>query len=147
MGKSGCRRHTCSRSRPRSRCSQSGARRPGWLRGSSSARAAFCRKRRAKRALSANSSRIKPSTLSGVRPVEQIQHRLVAVGQADQNAVIVVQALRTIAEPPAQAGLQGQTQRQVQPLAERAEQHHLPVAELIARRLDQQMSDRSAGSR
>ena len=72
------------------------------LRGSSSDRAAFCRKRRANRALSASSSRIKPSTVPAIKPVEQIEHRLVGVGQTDQDAVVVVQALRPIAEPLAQ---------------------------------------------
>ena len=76
------------------------------------------------------------STFSGVRPVEQVEDRLVGVGQADQDAVVVVQALRAIAEPLAAAGFERQPQRQVQPAAERAEQDHLPVAELIARRLD-----------
>ena len=80
------------------------ARRP---RGSSRARAAFCRKRRANRALSASSSRIRPSTLSGVMPVEQVEDRLVGVGQADQDAVVVVQTLRPIAEPLVQASPRG----------------------------------------
>ena len=46
--------------------------------------------------------------------VEQIEDRLVGVGQADEDAVVVVQALRLIAEPLPQVGLQGQPQRQVQ---------------------------------
>ena len=50
--------------------------------------------------------------------VEQIEDRLVGVGQADQDAVVVVQALRPIAEPLPQPGLQGQAQGQVQPAAE-----------------------------
>ena len=120
---------------------------PAWPRGSSSARAAFCRKRRANRALSASSSRISPSTFSGVRPVEQVEDRLVGVGQADEDAVVVVQALRPVAEPLPQPRLERQAQGEVQPAAERAEQDHLPVAELVARRLDEEGAGRSAGSR
>ena len=70
--------------------------------------------------------------------VEQVEDRLVGVGQADQQAVVVVQALRAVAEPLPQPGLDRQAQGQVQAAAERAEQDHLPVAELIARRLDHQ---------
>ena len=79
--------------------------------------------------------------------VEQIEDRLVGVGQADEHAVVVVQTLRLIAEPLPQPRFQRQPQRQVQPAAERTEQDHLPVAELIARRLDDTACDRSAGSR
>ena len=50
-------------------------------------------------------------TLSAVDAVEKIEDRLVALGQADQDAVVMVQALRPIAEPLAQAKFQGQAQR------------------------------------
>ena len=142
-------------SRPRSRCSHSGARLPGWPRGSSRARAAFCRKRRANRALSASSSRISSSTFSGVRPSNRSSTGSSVSVRRIEDAVVVVQALRPIAEPLPQRALQGQPQRQVQPAAERAEEDHLPVAELIARRLDEERAigrqaaggERAAGGR
>ena len=68
--------------------------------------------------------------------VENVQDRLRAVGQADQQAVVVVQDLRGVAEPLVQPVLQRQPQTQVDAMAQRAEHQHLPVAELVARRLD-----------
>ena len=47
--------------------------------------------------------------------VEQIENRLVHVGETNQDAVVVVQALRPVAEPLPQPRLQHQPQRQVQP--------------------------------
>src|ERR1700722_1456367 len=49
-----------------------------------------------------------------------------------------MQTLRSITEPLLQHRLQGETQRQMQSRSQGAEQDHLPVAKLVARRLDQQ---------
>ena len=136
MGKSACRRATWSRSRPRSRCSHSGARLPGCV-----AR----QQQRPRRVLpktqgeqGAVGQLLEDQALDVFRrdPLEKIEDRLVGVGQADQDAVVVVQTLRTIAEPLAQPCFQGQPQAKVHAAAQRTEQDHLPIAELIARRLD-----------
>ena len=113
MGKSGCRRQTCSKSRPRSRCSHNGARLPGWPRGNSSARAAFCRKRRANSGAVGQFVEDQAFHVLRRQPVEQIEYRLVGIGQADEDAVVMVQTLRLVAEalrvtaPPAPAAATG----------------------------------------
>src|SRR5207249_1635886 len=47
--------------------------------------------------------------------LKQVERRLVRVGEADQDAVVVVQALRVVAETLPQSGFQGQAQGQVHP--------------------------------
>ena len=108
-------------------------------------RAAFCRKRRANRGCRPirRGSTLPRSPASGRRtdPGSARPCRSGGSGCRRRGA-----ALRLIAEPLPQPRLQRQPQRQVQPRPERAEQDHLPVAELIARRLDEQRASRSAGT-
>src|SRR5579875_2097227 len=53
-----------------------------------------------------------------------------------------MQALRLITQAFAQVRLQGQPQREMQTMAERAEENHLPIAQLIARRFEKERAIR-----
>ena len=70
--------------------------------------------------------------------IEQVEHRFVAFGEANQHTVIVMQALGPIAEPLAEAMLDGEPKREVNRTAKRAEQDDLPIAKRIARSFDLQ---------
>ena len=117
---------------------QRGAACPAWSAAAAGRGAAFWRKRQGEQGAVGQLFQDQRLDVLRRQAVEQVEHRLVGVGQADQDAVVVVQALRAVAEPLPQPGFQRQPQGQVQPAAERAEQDHLPVAELVARRLDDQ---------
>ena len=76
--------------------------------------------------------------LDVLRVEQQVFHRdaVHGLGEADDDAVVAPQHLRARAEPIEQPRLDGQAPRRVHALAERREDAHPPVADLVAEALD-----------
>ena len=53
-------------------------------------------------------------------PLEYVEHRLVTLGKTNQDAVIVVQTLRAVAESLLEGGFHGESQAEVEAAAVRA---------------------------
>ena len=106
-------------------------------RGMSRARAAFWRNRRPKSAVSGSSSRINSSASSPVRPSKRSSGGSSRSRQAEEEAVVDVQAGGGHAEPSADPAQQGDLQPEVQLAAERREHGQAELAGLVQERLDQ----------
>ena len=123
----------------RCRCCHSGVRRPGWRRGSSSARAAHSRNRDANSAEDAELGRHQLLDLVRVEHGDAARRRIVGVGHPDHDAVVGVHGLHVHAAVAlAQPGRDGQRPGRVHLGAVRAVQDQPPVAQLVAEPLDHQ---------
>ena len=139
IGKVPYRAATASRCADRCRCCQSGERRPGWRRGSSSARAAHSRNRDANSADAAQLGGDQRLQLVRVELGDAGRRRLVGVGHAQHDPVVGVQRLDVhVLVALAQPGGDGQRPRGMHPGPVRAVQDQPPVPELVPEPLHHQ---------
>ena len=119
-----------------SRCCHSGVRAPGRRRGIRSARAAFSRKRAPKSAVSPSSATTRSSTSPGSIIELLGRRRSVRLGEVQRDAVVRPDRLRIDAVRLAQPRRDRHRPRRVHAAAERRQDAHAPVADLVAEPLD-----------
>ena len=127
---------TCCRSCAFSRCCHSGVRWPGRRRGSSSARAAFSRKRAANSGLTATRSSTQILDVAGGTADQLGGRRRVGVGQPDGDAVVGPVASTSMPSASVMPRLDGHRPGRVHAAAERRQHADPPVADLVAEPLD-----------
>ena len=119
-----------------SRCCQSGVRWPGRRRGISSARAAFSRKRAPYSADCASSPRTRSSISAGSSSKSSSGGAVSGVGEVQRDAVVRPQRLHVEVERLAQTRAQRHRPGRVHAAPERREDADAPVADLVAKALD-----------